>query len=140
MSIYRTKWIPIKSSLFGCWYLNYALVILEIGTYIRRILESKIKEMSEDKCLIEWKRTSGVGINSDETKREKKLVLSSVDFFGTICHNFDNRFLFLNRTTASSQWWARILCAFGNKFLVIICKSVRIRLVWKKLSRYRFQM
>ena len=57
--LYKTEqfWISflilIESILFGSWYINYALVILEIETYIRRIIEFKVKEILGDKYLME---------------------------------------------------------------------------------------
>lgn len=46
--------IPIESSIFGIWYFDIAITMLEIGTYIRDKIETKIQTSFDDKYIMGW--------------------------------------------------------------------------------------
>lgn len=55
--------IPIESSIFGMWYFDIAITMLEIGTYIRNNIETKIQTDFNDRCimvgrLFQWRNYS----------------------------------------------------------------------------------
>lgn len=46
--------IPIESSIFGIWYFDIAITMLEIGAYIRYKIKTKIQTDFNDKCIMGW--------------------------------------------------------------------------------------
>jgi hypothetical protein len=61
--------IPIESSIFGIWYFDIAITMLEIGTYIRDRIKTKIQTDFNDKCILGWEDyfNGGKGHNFKET-------------------------------------------------------------------------
>lgn len=46
--------IPIESSIFGIWYFDVAITMLEIGVYIRYKIKKKIQTDFNDKYIMGW--------------------------------------------------------------------------------------
>lgn len=59
--------IPIESSIFGIWYFDIAITMLEIGKYIRDKIETKIQTDFNDKCIMGW----GSHFNGDKKNNLK---------------------------------------------------------------------
>jgi hypothetical protein len=75
--------IPIESLLFGSWYRNYASSILGIETYIRKEIESKVKEMLGDRYLMGWEHAKMVDVIPYATYRENSFwSLVQLTFLG----------------------------------------------------------
>lgn len=62
--------IPIESSIFGIWYFDVAITMLEIGAYIRYKIKNKIQTDFNDKCVMGWEAyfNGEKENNSKETK------------------------------------------------------------------------
>lgn len=61
--------IPVESSIFGLWYLDHALMIQEIGAYIRTTIERRIAELLNEPYILCWEIAQRVSVTTAPTER-----------------------------------------------------------------------
>lgn len=61
--------IPIEATLFGLWWLDHSLVIMEIGTYLRLSVEPRVSKFLNQDKLLSWEADYKEGIIASNQKR-----------------------------------------------------------------------
>lgn len=61
--------IPFESTIFGLWWLDHSLVIMEIGTYIRESVEPRVSELLNVERAMYWEANFKEGVVAPKRKR-----------------------------------------------------------------------
>ncbi len=69
LSLWVILLIPIESSIIGLWYLDHALMIQEIGSYIRTSIQRRAAELLNEPHILWWETAYRVGVATAPTKR-----------------------------------------------------------------------
>lgn len=61
--------LPIETTLFGLWWLDHSLVIMEIGTYIRLSIEVRVSKLLNQDKIMFWEANFREGFIGPNRKR-----------------------------------------------------------------------